>query len=145
MKMIARTLEKTPNEAKDYEPLNFNPILRERVQRGFKQLTPSLWRTHPLSAWFHVPDHHPTRSEIMLFRTVLLQAMYDACGGDRDAQSYLLTLTPDLQEVCDMAQTSPLFVGRVTTDLLAGKLMMPDYKVWRYFWARIEVNKKPVS
>lgn len=89
---------------------------------------------HPLATFMTVEESHPHRAETLLFRTVILQAIYEACGGDAEARFWLLNNSNDLTEVCDYAETSPRFIQSVTLQLLSGRVPMPDWRVWRYMW-----------
>lgn len=113
------------NKQKNYEP-------RKRSFAGWG--TPKAYPRHPLAAFMAVPDLAPNRAEVLLFRTVILQAIYEACGGDAEAKHWLLNPSEDLDEVCDYAQTTAGFVQRVTLQALANQLPMPDWRVWRYLW-----------
>ena len=110
---------------KHYEP-------RKRAFAGWG--TPRAHPRHPLASFMSLPDTTPCRAEALLFRTVILQAIYEACGGDAEARYWLLNPGEDLNEVCDYARVLPDFIQRVTLQLLAGQLAMPDWRVWRYLW-----------
>lgn len=113
------------SESKHYEP-------RKRAFAGWG--SPDSHPRHPLASFMAIPDKAPHRAEVLLFRTVILQAIYEACGGDAEARHWLLSRSEDLDEVCDYAQTTSGFIQKVTLQLLSGQLAMPDWRVWRYLW-----------
>ena len=90
---------------------------------------------HPLAPLLLVAANRAGWAETILFRTVVLNAFYDAVGGDADAQLWLTVPSPDLTEVCDLASLCPYWVGYVARQLIAGTLGLPPYRIWRYFWS----------
>lgn len=59
-----------------------------------------------LYRWFDVPVNHPNRAEILLFRTVILDAFYDLAKKCSKAEAWLLTPSADLAEVATVGRFS---------------------------------------
>ena len=90
---------------------------------------------HILYRWFDVPNEHPNRAEILLYRTVLLDAFYDIAKNCPKAREWLLTLSPDLVEVADYADVTLGQVQSIAASIQSGEIKLPAWRIWRYTWA----------
>lgn len=97
-----------------------------------------LSENHPLARFFDLPPGSPNRAIKMLFRTVILHAIYDGLKGCPEARRWLLTPSEDLHHVSDLANLCPHWVRCTSRDILAKKHTMPAYRVWRYLWADMQ-------
>ena len=100
----------------------------------FQELT----KNHPLARMFDVPHSDPTRPIQLLFRTVILNALYDGLKGCHEAQAWLLTPSADLDYVSDFAQVPPAWVCHISQEILNKMHPMPPYRLWRYLWADLQ-------
>lgn len=115
----------------------FHPGQRGSFEEGVWSQSPDgSFAPHPLASFLHIPDHAPLRSERILFRTVILQALYEAHHGDAEAADWLLTPSADLTEVCDHALIEAGWLHTISKRVLDGEVGLPPWKVWRYFWVR---------
>ena len=97
-----------------------------------------LYKNHPLACFFDIPQNDTTRPVQLLFRTVILNALYDGLKGQKEAKHWLLTPSADMEEVCDFAHLSPSWVRRISREILNNQHPMPAYRIWRYLWADLE-------
>lgn len=97
-----------------------------------------LSENHPLARLFDIPFSAPNRGIMLLFRTVILNAVYDGLKGCPEAKKWLLTPSADMQQVADYANLTPAWVQRVSIEVLSNKHPMPPYRIWRYLWADLQ-------
>ncbi len=93
--------------------------------------------THLLYHYFDIPHYHPNRPIIMLFRTVVLSAFYDAAKGCADSTEWLLTPSEDLLEIADYAELTPTWIYHTTHSIISRQTKLPPWRIWRYIWADI--------
>lgn len=98
---------------------------------------------NPVALLMMMPADDPYRQERLLFRTVIMQAFYEAQAGDVGAIRWLLTPNRDLQEVCDLAGVERLWIHRIARRVIRRDLQLPSWKVWRFFWASSEKQQMP--
>lgn len=88
-----------------------------------------------LYRWFDVAQNQPNRSIILLYRTVILDALYDLAKNCPKAHSWLFTPSADLTEVADYANVT---VGQIQSIALSVQwegIKLPAWRIWRYTWA----------
>lgn len=93
---------------------------------------------HILYRWFDVAINHPSRIEILLFRTVILDAFYDLAKQCPKAEAWLLTPSADLAEVADYAEVTPDQVHAIAHSIKAGLIKLPAWRIWRYTWSDVQ-------
>lgn len=93
---------------------------------------------HPLARLFDIPLREPNRDIQLLYRTVILRALYEGLKGCSDARTWLLIPSPDMTDVSDFANLCPHWIRRISREILQRKHPMPPYRVWRYLWADLQ-------
>ncbi|GEM_PF-6092390 len=91
-----------------------------------------------LYRWFDVPVNHPNRAEILLFRTVILDAFYDLAKKCSKAEAWLLTPSADLAEIADFACVTPEQIESIAHSIKAGLIKLPAWRIWRYTWSDVQ-------
>lgn len=93
---------------------------------------------HILYRWFDVDLGHPNRIEILLFRTVILDAFYDLAKNCAAAEKWLLTPSADMSEVADYAEVSVDQIHSIALSIKAGLIKLPAWRIWRYTWTDVQ-------
>lgn len=105
---------------------------------NFQRLASTMGASHPFSRFFDVAYTNPNRSVILLFRTVIIAAIYDGIKGCPEARDWLLTPSADIQEVADLADLPCCWLRRIAHQVFTRKTSLPPYRVWRYLWADLQ-------
>lgn len=95
-------------------------------------------KNHPFGRFFNVCHANPNRPIVLLFRTVIIAALYDSLKGCEAAKTWLLTESDDLAEVADYAALSSGWVRRIAHQAITGEIQLPSYRLWRYVWADLQ-------
>ena len=103
------------------------------VLKNYKKDTQHI---HPFESFLKIQPNHPNREIIILFRTVIIQAIYDAKNGDKPAKRWLLIPSKDLEQVADYADTSPYYIKQLTNAALQESFNMVGYRSLRYVWSQ---------
>jgi hypothetical protein len=76
------------------------------------------------------------KREMMLWRTVLIQAMRDASSGDQEALLWFSSTIfyRDLEEVCELAGVSVKYVLEIMEDVQNKKIKLPTWRKIRNIW-----------
>lgn len=76
------------------------------------------------------------KREMMLWRTVLIQAMRDANNGDTEAKLWFSSpiFYQDLEEVCELAGVNIIYIQEIMQDVQDKKIKLPTWRKIRNIW-----------
>jgi hypothetical protein len=81
-------------------------------------------------------DYRVLKREVMLWRTVLIQAMRDALSGEAEALLWFTSpiFYSDLEEVCELAGVNVVYVKEIMLDVQQKKIKLPTWRKIRNIW-----------